>query len=104
MAEMLQILKEFKRKVSDELGKVDIILFGSHARASAEKESDIDILVILARDADIRVKETIYDIAYELSLEYDVVLDVSVYSRAEWDRYKGVLPFIINVEKEGVVV
>lgn len=102
--EVLQIVKKFKTKVSDKVGKVDIILFGSRARDSAEKESDIDVLVIIDRDVDIRVKEMIYDIAYEFSLKYDVVLDVSVYSRIEWNRYKGVLPFIINVEKEGMVI
>jgi len=101
---ILQIVSEFKKKVSEKFGKAEVILFGSHARGDAEKESDIDVFVILNRDADIKVKESIYDIAYELSLEYDVVLDVSVCSRAEWDRYRGVLPFIVNVEKEGVVV
>jgi hypothetical protein len=69
-----------------------------------EGESDIDILVILDRDVDIKVRESICDIAYELNLKYDVVLDVSIYSRKEWDRYREVFPFIINVEKEGVVV
>ena len=104
MTEILEIVKEFKRKVSDEMGKVEVILFGSHARDNAERESDIDIFVILDRDIDIKMKEAIYDIAYEISLKYDVVLDVIVYSRAEWDRYRGILPFIINVEKEGVIV
>ena len=101
---IFQIVSEFKKKVSDKFGKVNVILFGSHARDDAEKESDIDVLVILNRDADIKTKEAIYDIAYDLGLKYDVILDVSVYSRAEWDRYKGVLPFIINVEREGVVI
>ena len=104
MMEILQIVSEFKEKVSEKFGKVEVILFGSCARDKAEEESDIDILVILDRDVDIKVRESIYDIAYELNLKYDVVLDVSVYSRVEWDRYREVLPFIINIEKEGVVV
>ena len=96
--------EEFKRRVSDEFGNAEVLLFGSHARADAGEESDIDILVILDKEVNLKVKEAIYDIAYELSLEHGVVLDVSVYSRAEWDRYKGVLPFIINVESEGVLI
>jgi len=104
MMEILQIVSEFKEKVSEKFGKVEVILFGSRARDKDEEESDIDILVILDRDVDIKVRESIYDIAYELNLKYDVVLDVSVYSRVEWDRYREVLPFIINIEKEGVVV
>ncbi len=104
MAEVIQIVKELKRKVSDKFGKAEVILFGSKIKASAKEESDIDVLVILNRNVDLKVKETIYDIAYELSLRYDEVLDVSVYSKEEWERYKASLPFIINVEKEGTVI
>lgn len=60
--------------------------------------------MILDRDVDIKVKESIYDIAYEFNLKYDIVLDVSVYSKKEWDRYRKILPFIVNVEKEGIIV
>ena len=104
MSKVFEILKIFKRKVFDEIGKGDVILFGSYAKDEAKNESDIDVIVILEREVDIRVREAIYDIAYEISLQHDVVLDVSVYSRAEWERYRGILPFIINVEKEGIVV
>jgi len=62
------------------------------------------ILVSTSFSTITKIKEAIYDIAYEISLKYDVVLDVSVYSRAEWDRYRGIHSFIINVEKEGVVI
>ena len=104
MSKILEIVKEFKRKVSEEMGKVEVILFGSHARNSTERESDIDIFVIVEKDVDTKIKEAIYDIAYEISLKYDVVLDVSVYSRTEWEKYRDLLPLIINVEKEGVIV
>ena len=86
------------------MGEVKVILFGSCARNKIRNESDIDIFVILDRKIDIRMKETIYDIAYEIDLEHDVVLDVSVYSKKEWDKLKGILPLIINVEKEGITV
>ena len=81
MIRALQIVSEFKKKVSNEFGEVEVILFGSHARYEAEEESDVDIFLILNRDVDIKVKELIYDIAYEIGLEYDTVLDVNVYSR-----------------------
>ena len=104
MRKITQIINEFKRKVSEELGEAEFILFGSHARKDAGKESDVDILVILDRDVNTKVKEAIYDIAYEFSLKYDIVLDVSVYSKEEWSKYRKVLPFAINVEREGVII
>ncbi|ACM23753.1 MAG: hypothetical protein JG779_167 [Thermotoga sp.] len=104
MMEILQILSEFKKRVSEKFGEVEVVLFGSCARGSTREESDIDVFVILDRDVDIKVKESIYDIAYEFNLKYDIVLDVSVYSKKEWDRYRKILPFIVNVEKEGIIV
>jgi len=104
MREILRILSEFKKAVAEKFGRVEVILFGSQVRNEGWKESDIDILVISEQEVDIKAREEIYDIAYEIGLKYDVVLDVSVYSRGDWERYRAVLPFFINVEKEGVIV
>ena len=104
MREVSQILNEFKNKIHEKLGDAEFILFGSHAREDAGNESDVDVLVILYRDTSTEVKEAVYDIAYEISLEYDIVLDVSVYSKEEWNRYRKILPFAINIEREGVII
>ena len=51
------------------------------------------------------MKERVYDIAYDLCLEYDVVLDVSVCSKSNQnERDTELFPFIINVERVGVIV
>ncbi len=104
MVNLTPVVSEFKKKVLEEFGNAVFILFGSQVRGDAEEESDIDVLVILDREVNTLVREKIYDIAYEIELKYDIVLDVSVFSKFEWDRYRKVLPFAIRVEKEGIVV
>lgn len=104
MQDIIEIVKEFKKRVSDVFGEVELILFGSYAKDTYEKESDIDVFVIMDRDVNLKIREIIYDIAYEVGLEYDVVLDVSVYSKFEWEKYRSVLPFFMNIEKEGIFV
>ena len=42
MAEVIQIVKELKRKVSDKFGKAEVILFGSKIKASAAKKNSKD--------------------------------------------------------------
>ncbi len=104
MRAFLEVVLEFKKRVSEKFGEVKVILFGSRAKGDARENSDIDLVVILSGDVDMKAREAIYDMAYDIDLEYDVVLDVSVYSKKEWERYKNVLPFAVNVEREGVVV
>ena len=45
----LQILKEFAEKVQTRYPKARIWLFGSYARGTATKESDLDVCVVLQR-------------------------------------------------------
>ena len=49
MTDLKPILSSFKKEIKEILGKnfQDLILFGSYARATADNNSDIDILVDL---------------------------------------------------------
>ena len=104
MRKISPIVSEFKKKIQERFSISEVILFGSQAKSKPEEGSDIDVLVILQGKVDMELKEAIYDIAYEIGLEYDVVLDVSVYSKEDWERYKGVLPFLVNIEREGIII
>jgi predicted nucleotidyltransferase len=92
-------VKELKKKVGDDI--VAIRLFGSKARGDFEKDSDIDIFVLVKRKGDVR--ESISDIAAEYVYEYNVPLAPVVYSLFEYEKNRelGSL-FFEQVEREGV--
>lgn len=100
--EITKKLAEQYRRVYGE-NVVDILLYGSFARADFDGESDIDVAAIVKgnrRDLQEKLK-IIWDISAELGLENDVVISPTVIPYAEFEEYKGVLPYYRNISEEG---
>jgi len=78
------------------------VLFGSVARGDFTPDSDIDVLVVTDR-VDGRFKWALWGVGARVSLEFDVIFNLHIYSRAEWEgtRAKGQAMWR-NVEREGV--
>ncbi len=83
-----------------------IILYGSYARNENTAESDIDILVLVNDEEKSlrRYEDIITDIMVDLSLEYGVVLSLYIQSVEEYKKQVKVLPFLMNIQKEGVKI
>lgn len=81
-----------------------IILYGSCARGDFEKDSDIDILVLLDVPADEinRERKRILDVSDRLDLDYDVVLAPVFQNYQLYEKYRAVSVFYQNIQKEGV--
>ncbi|NUM55014.1 MAG: nucleotidyltransferase domain-containing protein [Candidatus Hydrogenedentes bacterium] len=81
-----------------------VLLFGSRARGDARSDSDFDVLVIVER-VDRDVRQVISDVAWEISLEFEVLLAPVVLTR---ERLEGPLlsqsGFVRSIEMEGVVI
>ena len=55
-------------------------LFGSRARGEGDAESDVDVLVVVTSD-DLPVRRRIFDLAYEVFLQTEVLVSPLVLSR-----------------------
>ena len=96
MKEYTQLLhKDFKTDLER------IILFGSHVRGRATKESDLDLLIIIKREnKDLR--NQIIDLAYELILKYGVDIAPAIFNSKEWTALtKKPTSFAYLVLKDG---
>jgi predicted nucleotidyltransferase len=99
-----EMLKRFKREVKKVLGdRLDrVVLFGSRSRGDAAPDSDFDLLVTVQnlQETD---RKRVFEIAADLSLEYDTVLAVMVVPANDFteDRYFYLYE---NIQKEGQVV
>ena len=93
------ISKKFKQSIEEKYKVVDMKLFGSSARGDFSKSSDIDIMVRLPK-VDRTIEEELFDIAYDLELEYDCLIDVIVLPEDMIDS----IPLYQNIEKDGVAV
>ena len=102
--ESMNILKEVCVLSKDIYLIKDAYLYGSYARGDFNENSDIDILLTVDATADeiSRRRFDIAKIASALSLKYDITVSVTVKPYVQFEKYKSVLPFYINVISEGV--
>lgn len=87
---------------SGEIHKV--ILFGSQAAGDTRDYSDYDILVIMEKKFDWKLKDAILAACYEIDLKYDILTDVKLISKSDLKTIKGKQPFILNALAHGTVI
>ncbi len=93
------ITKQFRQIVEKKYNIIDMKLFGSSARGDYTKNSDIDILIKLP-EVNRKIEEELFDIAYDLELEHDCLIDVIVIP----ENMKTYIPLYQNIEKEGITI
>ncbi len=93
------------RQIMDEEA-VEIILYGSYARGDFDRESDLDIAVIVENNRiDIKkYRRQMVSLMSDLSLKYDVVVGITCIPFSDFEEYKEVLPYYRNINNEGVRV
>lgn len=101
-------ISEFITGVNKILGNHSkkIILYGSYARGDFNKSSDIDIMILtdLTDDEIVKYRTTIWDFAYDIELDNDIILSPLVKNIDKFNYWLEALPFYMNVQKEGVVL
>ncbi len=99
-------IERLKKSLRERFGKeIELFLFGSVARGESLESSDVDILVLLKNTVNTSIEEEIYDIAYEIGLEYDIVFGVIVHTKKEWKELSKIqIPLTLEVKKEGMKI
>lgn len=82
-----------------------LYLFGSVARHTKKRTSDVDILAVIADDADYAaIDDQLLDIAYDIQLDYGVPTEVHSIHASEFTARKNRgEPFIRTVIEEGML-
>ena len=81
-----------------------IILYGSVARNDNTDESDIDIVIIIKNEMDDATKEQFIHWSAELDLRYDRVFSIIDIQEENMEKWRNVLPFYQNIQKEGIIL
>ena len=102
------ILKQFIMETSKMLGNrlKKVILYGSYARGDYNKNSDIDIMILtdLNDNELVEYRIKIRDLACDLELENDIIISPIVRNIEKYNNRINIVPFYMNVQKEGVVL
>lgn len=82
-----------------------VVLFGSKARGDAGAESDIDLLVVTARELAWQERHALLDALFDIQMTHDVVFSPLVVEREAWERgIYSVLPIRAEIERAGIVL
>lgn len=97
-----EIVSEFKAELKKLYGRrlKNLILYGSWARGEAAKDSDIDLVVVLAGSV-IPGEEidNMIDVITETNLKYNALISVVPVSEKDYSSLNS--PLLINVRREG---
>ena len=100
------VLKKFKAVLEKIIGNnlLEVKLFGSKARGDARKDSDIDVLIIVA-SGDWHIRDAIYDIVTDILLEDEMCVSPKVINKKDYDNlYRLETPFIKNIIRDGILI
>lgn len=102
------VLDRFTNGVQRILGEKlkQIILYGSYARGDYNENSDIDVMILtdLTDEEISSARKKISDLAFDLEMEYDVMLSPIIKNIDRFNYWLEVKPFYQNVKNEGVVL
>ena len=102
------IITQFILEISNLLGNrlKKVILYGSYARGDYDKNSDVDIMILtdLNDKEIIKYRMKVRDIACDIELDNDIIISPLVRNIDRYNERINVVPFYMNIQKEGVVV
>jgi predicted nucleotidyltransferase len=81
----------------------DVVLFGSQAKNKATKYSDYDILIVTTDVFTWQERGRVRDLCYEVSLEFDILIDSKIISKPEIEtKFWGKNPLITDALAYGI--
>ena len=93
---------EAARVLKSDLPVSRVILFGSKARGTGDKYSDIDLLILTSCPVTTGLRDSISEHLAEINLENDVMLSSVAVSEQDWAN--GLIHYMLihsEVEREG---
>ena len=99
-----QFSQELKNIIDKKLSK--IIVYGSYARGDYNRNSDIDIMILVKMsNSDIKkIENQVYDLAFEIEMNTGIDISPIIKNEDEYKYWLDTLPFYKNISDEGVVV
>jgi predicted nucleotidyltransferase len=94
-----RIARKVKRRISEIIPVKRLVVYGSRARGSPTKYSDLDLYIELDTQVNSALRRKIREVAWEVSLDSGVVITTLVAS----ERLKG-QPILKAIQAEGIPV
>jgi predicted nucleotidyltransferase len=100
---ILFIVEKLRSRIAAKYPIRALRVFGSSARGDRGSGSDIDVLVCLS-ELNRTIEEDLFDIAYDLELEHDCLIDLIAISEQDLKGRIGSAPIYGKILEEGVAL
>lgn len=98
------IARELKQRLIPVVDVVDIRVYGSRARGTAQEHADLDVFVEV-ETIDKKTKDRIADIAWEVGLHHLIHISPLVFSRDDIEKSpQRSSPIVRTIQREGISV
>ena len=99
------ILQSIKQSVQGIEPGATLILYGSYARGDYNKQSDIDLLILLDKTDRVTYKDRYRITApiHDMELKTGLCISSILRTKTEWEN-QMVTPFYENVKRDGVLI
>jgi predicted nucleotidyltransferase len=97
------LVKELRSRINAKYQVRDLRVFGSSARGERKGSSDVDVFVCLPA-LNRKIEEDLFDMAYELELEYNCLIDLIAVGESDLKEGPGVAPIYRQILAEGIAV
>ena len=98
-----KIAEKLRDRIAEQYPIREFRIFGSSVRGDAGKESDIDVWVCLA-ELNREIEEALFDIAYDVELKHDCLIDLIAVSEKDLAGKIGISPIQKNILSEGIAI
>ena len=101
---MYQFSQQMRRIFGVHLSKV--IVYGSYARGDYQKNSDVDVMILVdLTEEEIKKRENaVYAIAFDIEMSTGIDISPVIKSEEQYEYSVDVLPYYRNVREEGVEI
>jgi uncharacterized protein len=99
------IFSSIKKSVKAVEPTAKVIVYGSFARGDNNKESDIDLLILIDKPSitaqeSKKIKYPLYDI----EIETGQIISPLIFTLSDWETRHRITPFYENVTREGIAL
>jgi len=98
----LQALNDLKQSLNQDFQLVDLRLYGSKSRGTADADSDIDIMIEL-EELTPTFYDKVFDMVFDVNLRHGVFISAVLFGRKELEEGPmSVSPLFKAIERDGV--